>query len=630
MDMGCIEIGVLFIWTLLPFFASSSNIIPCGSFNQSSVTSAVRLLSHKGFNKRTKYGNLESCTWDLKLGKECEEQKVWCVYLKTKGKKKCKAGDFLTISGKKSKKKILKRYCGSKKPSSKKPLIFTSAVKMVWKTDKKQVSTGFDCRAECTQRKIVTTTPAPTTAAPTTTSSTTSTAATIANTKTVPPPTVAGPCIVVDGPGVGKPCQFPFIWMFTNQQYDGCIFDPSRDIAPWCSTKVVNGVHQSGQGQWGYCSKSCPLSSGVTTNAPTTPPPTVSPGIAYGCDCGKVNRRTRIINGQATEVNEYPWMAGIGSIGSLSPSCGGAVVSDQYILTAAHCCQGKSASKVQVFLGDHDWMDTNEADAFRRSVQTIKIHPQYQQQNTLNNDVCLLKLSQPISFPAHPNVRPVCLPPSSSNSYSNKKATVAGWGRTGGGAGISTYLQEIDVFVWPQDPCRRTFGSSITNSMMCISKNSNPIDATCNGDSGSSLIYKNGANYDTIGVVSWGIEGCQNGAPSVMARVTAFLSWIKQNIADSATCPRSYTPPPPTNPPTCVTVDGAVSGVPCIFPSIVAGVTLTGCSKIDGDTRSWCSTQVDSAGNQVQGQWGYCPDSGCPIHATRTMERMGSERSVQE
>lgn len=415
--------------------------------------------------------------------------------------------------------------------------------------------------------------------------------------------------------------------------YDGCIFDPTRDVAPWCSTKVVNGVHQSGQGEWGYCSKYCPLSSGVSTSAPTTPPPTVSPGVAYGCDCGKVRRQTRVISGQATEVNEYPWMTGIGTKGSLSPSCGGALVSDQYVLTAAHCCHGRTAANMQVFLGDHDWTVATETDSFRRSVQAIKVHPLYQQPNTLNNDACLIKLDRPISFPAHPTVRPICLPPDSASSYTNNKATVAGWGRTGGGAGISNYLQEIDVFVWPQSSCERTFGgNTITNAMMCISKTQNPIDATCNGDSGSSLMFKNGPNYDTIGIVSWGIEGCEQGAPSVMARVTVFLSWIKQEISDSATCPRSFTPPPPTTPPSCVTVGGAVPGAVCIFPSMVAGVTLTGCTTVDGDSRPWCSTQVDSSGNQVKGHWGYCPETGCPVdsrgRASGGRERSGYERSV--
>ena len=39
-------------------------------------------------------------------------------------------------------------------------------------------------------------------------------------------------------------------------------------------------------------------------------------------------------------MNEYPWMVGVGVKGSLSPMCGGAVISDQYVLTAAHCCAG--------------------------------------------------------------------------------------------------------------------------------------------------------------------------------------------------------------------------------------------------------------------------------------------------
>ena len=72
------------------------------------------------------------------------------------------------------------------------------------------------------------------------------------------------------------------------------------------------------------------------------------------------------------QVNEYPWMTGIGTKGSLSPSCGGALVSDQYVLTAAHCCHGRSAASLQVFLGDHDWTVSTETDSFRRSALAVR------------------------------------------------------------------------------------------------------------------------------------------------------------------------------------------------------------------------------------------------------------------
>ena len=53
-----------------PLFSSLPRI-PCGSFDISSTTSTVRLLSHVGFNKRTRYANQESCTWKLEVGEWC-------------------------------------------------------------------------------------------------------------------------------------------------------------------------------------------------------------------------------------------------------------------------------------------------------------------------------------------------------------------------------------------------------------------------------------------------------------------------------------------------------------------------------------------------------------------------------
>ena len=111
----------------------------------------------------------------------------------------------------------------------------------------------------------------------------------------------------------------------------------------------------------------------------------------------------------------------------------------------------KSGSQLQVSLGDHDWSQGSEADSFKRAVSQVKMYPSYGQGAQFNNDVCLLKLTEPLSFPAHPHVRPICLPETSSNTYANQMAAVAGWGKTGSGNSISTVLLETDLRVWPQE-----------------------------------------------------------------------------------------------------------------------------------------------------------------------------------
>ena len=61
----------------------------------------------------------------------------------------------------------------------------------------------------------------------------------------------------------------------------------------------------------------------------------------YVLECGTVNRKIRIVGGQETEVNEYPWQVGISSAtSSTNFFCGGSIVSDKWVLTAAHCIDG--------------------------------------------------------------------------------------------------------------------------------------------------------------------------------------------------------------------------------------------------------------------------------------------------
>merc|ERR1719228_976565 len=61
----------------------------------------------------------------------------------------------------------------------------------------------------------------------------------------------------------------------------------------------------------------------------------------------------------------------------------------------------------------------------------------------------------------------------------------------------------------------------------------------------------------------------------------------------------------------CMTVSGAVPGVPCVFPFTHFGVIFTSCTKKGGYIKPWCSTLTDTEGNHVPGNWGDCSPS-CP------------------
>jgi len=145
----------------------------------------------------------------------------------------------------------------------------------------------------------------------------------------------------------------------------------------------------------------CP-SNYTASNFTTTPSPPL-PGNS-SCVCGVPNRVNRIVGGQETEVNEYPWQVGIVSAGGITPWCGGTLISSQHVLTAAHCTASSTASSIEVVLGEHDIDDYQN---YRVSVSNILDDPLYDSVTT-QYDFSILTLAQPVTFTAA--VNPACLP----------------------------------------------------------------------------------------------------------------------------------------------------------------------------------------------------------------------------
>jgi len=196
--------------------------------------------------------------------------------------------------------------------------------------------------------------------------------------------------------------------------------------------------------------------------------------------------------------------------------CGGSLVREDWVVTAAHCVQGESASSIDVVIGLHNVNGTNGSQT--RDVAEIIIHPQYSG-NSLNNDYALLRLSSPIT-----DFEPIQLCTDTDHDEEPVMSTTMGWGATSSGGSSSNFLLEVDVPI--DDSCGGYSNSEITNNMVCAGYSSGGYDS-CQGDSGGPLIMTNDeGEYELIGIVSWGYGCAEAQYPGVYSKIHSRLNWF--------------------------------------------------------------------------------------------------------
>ena len=195
----------------------------------------------------------------------------------------------------------------------------------------------------------------------------------------------------------------------------------------------------------------------------------------FNLGCGR--KPSQIVGGSEVTPYSLPWQVAFVRRGRNKPFCGGTLISDRHVLTAAHCTSSKN---YDVIVGEH--RITSSSDGTRHRVCRFVDHPRYND-NSLENDFSILHLQTPVQTGAR--AVPACLPPSSFSGdfLSGKTLTVSGWGALSEGGRSPTVLHSVDVPGMSNSECQNYYPGDITDAMLCAGQQSGGVDS-CQGDSG--------------------------------------------------------------------------------------------------------------------------------------------------
>uniref|UniRef100_A0A8C9KS86 Serine protease 55 n=1 Tax=Panthera tigris altaica TaxID=74533 RepID=A0A8C9KS86_PANTA len=180
---------------------------------------------------------------------------------------------------------------------------------------------------------------------------------------------------------------------------------------------------------------------------------------------------SRIIGGMEAEVGEFPWQVSIQARNE--HFCGGAIINEWWIVTAAHCLfyEELSPMDLSVVLGTND---LRSPSLEIKRVTSIILHKDFQRAN-MDNDIALLLLALPITFSGLKG--PICLPRKLSPSMWHK-CWVAGWGQTNTDDknSMKTDLMKVPMIIVDWKKCSKAF-PRLTKNMLCAGYENESFDA---------------------------------------------------------------------------------------------------------------------------------------------------------
>ncbi|XP_073820426.1 serine protease snk [Musca autumnalis] len=214
--------------------------------------------------------------------------------------------------------------------------------------------------------------------------------------------------------------------------------------------------------------------------------------------------------------------------------CGGSLISSNFVITAAHCCQLNGDTPVLAKFGIINLKEENENSEMpqTRIISEIILHPLY---NSIlhYHDIALLRLQEPIVFTRY--VRPIRLWALDRIPYPH--VFTMGYGSTSFAKAPTNILTELDLTLVRLQECNQALPrddsspEGIVETQICAKDYVQKRD-TCQGDSGGPLQLnlrrrsnRPGFRFYLVGIISYG-EVCGSGSPGVYTRVSSYIDWI--------------------------------------------------------------------------------------------------------